>query len=72
MAGVDKQFVYCPYTDRDLDIEETNREHIIPLALGGVDRFEIRVCREFNSTVGSDVDGALANDFLVINQAISR
>lgn len=64
----DKHLVYCPYTDRELRIEETSREHIIPLALGGIDGIEIPVCLKFNSTVGSEVDGALANDFLVMTK----
>jgi len=65
-AGVGKQLIYCPYTDRDLSPEETNREHIVPLALGGMNGVEIPVCRKFNATVGSKIDGALANDFLTM------
>ena len=40
-----------------------SREHIIPLALGGVNGFEIAVDSTFNSEVGTELDGALANDF---------
>jgi hypothetical protein len=58
--------VYCPYTDRELGPSDTNREHIVPLALGGVDGIEIPVCKKFNSEAGSKLDGALANDFLVM------
>lgn len=57
--------IYCPYTDRLLSIEEVSNEHIVPLALGGVDAFSLPVCRHFNSAVGSAIDGAMANDFLV-------
>lgn len=56
--------IYCPYTNRDIPKHQTNREHIIPLALGGVNGFEIDVDSSFNSILGSDLDGALANEFL--------
>lgn len=42
----------------------TNSEHIIPLSLGGVNGFEIPVDAGFNSKIGNEVDGALANDFM--------
>jgi len=58
--------IYCPYTDREISESDANREHIIPLSLGGLDGFEIPVCRDFNSKVGSKIDGALANDFLIL------
>lgn len=58
--------IYCPYTDRNISDSEASREHIIPLSLGGLDGFEIPVCRNFNSRVGSKIDGALANDFLIL------
>ena len=57
--------IYCPYTDRELPESQTSREHIIPLSLGGVDGFEIPVDAAFNSMVGTDLDGALANDFFI-------
>jgi hypothetical protein len=57
--------VYCPYTDRDILLTESSPEHIIPLALGGMNGFTIAVSKDFNSRVGSEIDGALANDFLV-------
>ena len=60
--------VYCPYTDRDMPLSETSPEHIMPLALGGLNGFTIPVSREFNSRVGSAIDGALANDFLVMSK----
>ena len=55
--------IYCPYTDREIPESETNTEHIIPLSLGGVNGFEIPVDAAFNSKVGSELDGALANEF---------
>ena len=42
-----------------------NSEHIIPLALGGINGFEIPVCREFNSTVGSKVDAKIGNELII-------
>lgn len=57
--------VYCPYTDRLLSVDDVSKEHIVPLALGGSDAFVVPVGREFNSKVGSSIDGAMANDFLV-------
>jgi hypothetical protein len=57
--------IYCPYADRDIPISESSPEHIIPLALGGMNGFTIPVSKDFNSNVGSKIDGALANDFLV-------
>ena len=56
--------VYCPYTDREIPEEESSSEHIIPLALGGVDGFEIPVDRDINSIVGSELEGSLANEFI--------
>ena len=56
--------IYCPYTDRDIPENMTNSEHIIPLSLGGVNGFEIPVDAGFNSKIGNEVDGALANDFM--------
>jgi hypothetical protein len=60
--------VYCPYTDRDIPLSESSPEHIIPLALGGMNGFSIPVSEDFNSRVGSEIDGALANDFLVMSK----
>lgn len=58
--------IYCPYTDQELEDSQTSSEHILPLSLGGINGFEIPVCKEFNSSSGSKIDGALANDFLVL------
>jgi len=64
-APASVQTIYCPYTDRDIPISESTPEHIIPLALGGLNTFTLPVSANFNSQVGSEIDGALANDFLV-------
>ena len=60
--------VYCPYTDRDIPLTDSSPEHIIPLALGSMNGFTIPVSKDFNSRVGSEIDGALANDFLVMSK----
>ena len=57
--------IYCPYTDREIPKVRSNREHIIPLSLGGTNELTIDVDRESNSQLGRELDGALANDFLV-------
>ena len=64
MMTVPDGMVYCPYTDREIPVEKSNSEHIIPLSLGGVSGFEIPVDRGFNSRVGSELDGRLSNEFL--------
>ena len=55
--------VYCPYTDSDISKATSSPEHIIPMALGGVDGFEILVNSGFNSKIGSEIDGKLSNEF---------
>lgn len=67
--------IYCPYSDSELDPAECSSEHIVPLSLGGMNGVEIPVSRAFNSTLGSRLDGAMANDFLTLmkrNQHDSR
>jgi hypothetical protein len=56
---------YCPYADQDFPDAETTREHIVPLSLGGVNGFEIAVHGKANSDIGSSIDAAMAEDFLV-------
>ena len=56
---------YCPYTDQDCPDAETSPEHIVPLSLGGVNGFEIAVHAKTNSDIGSSIDAAMADDFLV-------
>jgi len=58
--------VYCPYIDKDLPPGQTNSDHIVSLALGGMNGIEVPACSAFNSHVGSKIEGALANDFLVL------
>jgi hypothetical protein len=56
---------YCIYTDKDIANEAGNPDHVIPLSLGGANGFRVFSDKHFNSTVGSNVDGAIANDPLV-------
>lgn len=56
--------MYCIYTDAEVD--DANGDHIIPLSLGGNDAFCVWSDKNFNSAVGSKVDGAIANDALIM------
>ena len=56
--------IYCPYTDRNLSEGETSAEHIIPLSLGGANGLELPVESALHTQLGSEIDGALANEFL--------
>ena len=67
-ATASAQTIYCPYTDRDIPLSERDPEHIFPLALGGLNALTIPVSKEFNSRIGSKIDGTLANDFLVMSK----
>ncbi|MBS4049312.1 MAG: hypothetical protein KG075_23405 [Alphaproteobacteria bacterium] len=58
--------MYCVYTDTDVPESAGNLDHVFPLSLGGLDSCQIWADRNFNSDVGSRVDGAVANDFLVM------
>jgi hypothetical protein len=64
--------IYCPYTNREIPVSDSNPEHIIPLALGGLNAFTLPVSKDFNSRIGSEIDGALANDFLVMTKRDKR
>jgi hypothetical protein len=58
--------LYCIYTDTDVADADGNYDHIIPLSLGGNNGFCVWSDEEFNSKVGSKVDGAVANDALIM------
>lgn len=58
--------MYCIYTDQEISKQNGNMDHIFPLSLGGHDEFCLWSNRDFNSKVGSKVDGKLANDPLVM------
>lgn len=63
--------IYCPYTNRDLDESQANSEHIIPLSLGGVNGFEIPVCKEFNSRAGSEIDAKIGKELVVQSRRVN-
>jgi hypothetical protein len=65
-AATSAPTIYCPYANKDIPLGESNPEHIIPLSLGGLNGFTLPVSKDFNSRIGSEIDGALANDFLVM------
>ncbi len=56
---------YCIYTDNFVEYSLMNKEHIIPLSLGGTNEFTIYVEKKFNSKVGSMIDGELSKDFFI-------
>ena len=57
--------MYCIYTDQDVAEESGNLDHIIPLSLGGTNEFVIWSDKDYNSLVGSEVDGAINKDLLI-------
>lgn len=57
--------MYCIYTGKEFKEDEMSVEHIIPLSLGGCDDFTIMVEKGINSDLGNEIDGKLAEDFLV-------
>ena len=57
--------MYCIYSGKEIDEKASNIEHIIPISLGGCDELTIRVDREINSKIGSQIDGKLTQDFLI-------
>lgn len=48
-----------------MEQSECSSEHIVPLALGGLNGFEIPVSKKMNSEIGAEIDGALSNDFII-------
>lgn len=57
---------YCIYTDTDVPLTRGNLDHIVPLSLGGCDDFRIWASKAFNSDMGSQIDGRIANDPFVM------
>ncbi len=58
--------IWCPYSDEVIHRKSASNEHIIPISLGGLNGFTLPVDAEFNSKYGSEIDGKLANDFLIL------
>jgi hypothetical protein len=57
--------IWCPYSDKYCKPSDSNKEHIIPLALGGNNKFKIWVNTGINSRLGTRLDGKIANHPLV-------
>lgn len=55
---------YCPYTDREVPQQETSLEHVVPLALGAANGYEVRVNRSVNKQLGASLDSKIANELL--------
>jgi hypothetical protein len=58
--------MYCVYTNTDVSEEKGNHDHVFPLALGGDNKFCVWSDKQFNHDIGSKIDGALANDPLIM------
>lgn len=58
--------MYCAYhgVDHPEDTKFT-QEHIVPAALGGAERFSIRVCEQANNEFGGRIDGPFVSMFFV-------
>jgi hypothetical protein len=61
-----EEALYCIYTNEAVPRHDGNFDHVIPLSLGGDDQFCVWSQAKFNSTVGGSVDGAIANDSLMM------
>lgn len=53
---------YCPYTNTNLDDDDSNPDHVVPLSLGGVNGFEVASDARFNAHAGSKIEGPIVND----------
>lgn len=60
--------IYCPYSDKDIPLEESSNEHIVALSHGGSNQFCLPVQKEINKVLGAKIDGPVANDFFVLTQ----
>ncbi|MXN28143.1 HNH endonuclease [Delftia sp. CH05] len=55
----------CPYTSRPVGNIEASREHIVPDAIGGPDKFSLAACKQYNSRYGATVDVRLTKSPLM-------
>lgn len=59
------QLTLCPYKRVPIsELDSSNREHVIPDALGGPNAFTILADSQMNSTFGSGIDAYLINNFV--------
>jgi len=59
---------YCIYSNSYFEKagkERNDKDHIIPLSLGGNNNFVVDAEKNFNSKFSNEVEGKLANDFLI-------
>lgn len=57
---------FCIYSGKQWPVSERSEEHIVPVALGGSDEFvTYDVAKTVNSTMGTSIDAALADDIRV-------
>jgi len=64
-ATAGNESVYCIYSDSEVGGGEANLDHVIPLALGGTDEFRVVARSDLNGKMSGEIEGPLANDFLV-------
>lgn len=59
--------IWCPYTGRQWNnsVEFINIEHIIPLSLGGHNSLTIKVNKNENSRIGSELDSKITNSPII-------
>lgn len=61
----------CPYLNRHVQEHDVTEDHIVPLSLGGCNQLTVAVAREANSRIGTEIEGALANEFFPANHRIA-
>lgn len=58
--------MYCIYTDQEVAEADGNLDHVVPLSLGGKNGFVVWSDWKTNSDLGSQVDGKLGRDPLLV------
>jgi len=58
-------YKWCPYLGKEISETAFNKEHIIPLSLGGNNQFTIDVEKEKNAQLGSRLDAKIANSPII-------
>ncbi len=61
----------CPYLDRHVKEHDVTEDHIVPLSLGGCNQLTVAASREANSRIGTEIEGALANEFFFANYRVA-
>lgn len=55
----------CPYTCEPLELQNINREHILPYAIGAPSNFTLMACASENSKYNKLIDAPFSNDPLI-------